>query len=132
DHAAERQAVAARAGDLLADPDLHRAVVEDAGQRVGARDVLDVLVRLGVAARDGGQAGDGLDRAQVLVVDVAARGPAERERAAELAAPRHRDGERAVDAAQALVVDGDVVLVVVGAVRLAAGQRLAGRALAGL
>ena len=93
DHGAERVPVAARAGDLLADAQLHRAVVEDAGQRVGAGDVLDVLVGLGVAAGDGGQAGDRLERAQVLVVDAAARRPADRERAAQLVVPRHRDGD---------------------------------------
>jgi hypothetical protein len=106
-------------------------VVEEAGQRVGAGDVLDVLVGLGVAAGDRGQAGDRLERAQVLFVHVAAAGPAQRERAAQLPAPRHGDGQRAVDAAQALMADGDVALVVVGAERLAGDQRPAGRARTG-
>jgi hypothetical protein len=110
DHGAERRAVAARAGDLLADADLHRAVVEDAGERVGAGDVLDVLVGLGVAAGERGQAGDRLGRVLVLVVDAAARGPAHGQHAAHLAVPGHRHGEQRLGGVGQREVGGVVVL----------------------
>ena len=106
DDGAERGLVAAGARDLLADAHLHRAVVEDAGERVGAGDVLDVLVGLGVAAGDGGEAGDRLERLQVLVVDAAARGPADREHAAQLVVPHHRDRERGLELAHDVEVGG--------------------------
>ena len=115
--------VAAGAGDLLADADLHRAVVEDAGQRVGAGDVLDVLVGLGVAAGDGRQAGDRLDRVPVLVVHAAAVAPADGEHAAQLVAPRHRHGDRGLEAVDDRHVQVAIVVRVVVADDRRAGLR---------
>ena len=129
DHGAERVAVAAGAGDLLADAQLHRAVVEDARERVGAGDVLDVLVGLGVAAGERGQAGDRLERLEVLVVDAPAGRPADGERAAQLVVPRHRDGHRGLELAHDRVVGLLVeALVVVADERLAGLQHVAGGA----
>ena len=121
DHGAERMPVTARAGDLLADAQLHRAVVEDARQRVGAGDVLDVLERLRVAAGDGGEAGDRLERAQVLVLDVAAGRPRHLERAAQLVVPRDRHRHRGQQVADHRVLEFAAEQLVVGA-----DERLAG------
>jgi hypothetical protein len=87
DHAGQRVLVAARAGDLLADADLHRAVVEEAGQRIGASGLLEALVGLGVAAADDGQVGHRLEHAQVLVVGGAGVCEAHPQRAADLVVP---------------------------------------------
>ena len=64
--AGERQPVARGAGDLLAHAHLHRAVVEQAGERVGARGGADVVVGLGVVAGDHGEVGDRLEHVQVV------------------------------------------------------------------
>ena len=134
DHRAERRLVAPRAGDLLADPDLHRAVVEDAGQRVGARDVLDVLVGLGVAAARrspgrrsppacaGRRRGRGGARSSRSRARRAARRPTP-------SAPRARSGSRSPPGPSGWATSRSVV---VGDERLAGLEHAARGALAGL
>ena len=124
--------VAPRAGDLLADADLHRAVVEQPGQRVGAGGLLDLLVGLGVVAGDGGEVGDRLERPPVLLAD-----PPHRVQPTD-SAPRS-SSFHAIGTAIAVVNAPmhrwpgrvDVAPIVVGGEALAAGSDLAGGAFAG-
>ena len=83
-------------------------------------------------AGDGGEVGDRLERAAVVLLDPAHRRPADRQRALELVVPDHRDGDRGAEAAQRGLRAGRVAAVVVGDEGAAGEQRLAGRALAGL
>jgi hypothetical protein len=88
--------VAPRAGDLLADADLHGAVVEQAGQRVGARGLLEAVVGLGVAAADDRQVGQRLEHPQVLVIGGVGVGEAHPQRAADLRVPHQGHGHGAL------------------------------------
>ena len=92
-HAAERLLLARRARDLLAHAHLHRPVVEQPGQRVGARRGADVVVGLRVVAGDDREVGDRLEHVQVLARDLAPVGEADRECAAQLPVPAHRDAD---------------------------------------
>ena len=74
--------------DLLAHAQLQRAVVDEAGERVGGGRDAGELVGLGVLARDDRERRDRLERAEVLVGDPAHLGEADRQRALELAVPR--------------------------------------------
>ena len=91
-HAAQRLAVARRAGDLLPDPHLHRAVVEQPGEGVGARRGADVVVGGRVVAGDDGEVRDRLEHLQVLGADRALVREADGQHAAQLAALAQGDG----------------------------------------
>jgi hypothetical protein len=94
DHARQRVLVAAGVGDLLAHAHLHRPVVHQPRQRVGARRLLELLVGLGVAAADDGQFAHRLEHAHVLLADLLRPGETDPQRAADLVVPgqRHDDG----------------------------------------
>ena len=99
-HAAERLAVAVGARDLLSHAHLHRAVVEQAGERVGAGGGADVVVGLGVVAGDDGEVRDRLEHVEVVARDLALLHEADRERAAQLAVPAHRHADAGLHAAE--------------------------------
>ena len=132
-HAAQGLVVARRAGDLLPHPHLHRAVVEQPRERVGAGGRADVVVRLGVVAGHDGEVGDRLEHVEILGRHVTVVAEADRQRAAQLAVPAHRDA----DAGAHLVQQDEarhrhLLAVGGGGHRAPAGQHLAGDALAGL
>ena len=131
-HAAERLAVARGPGDLLAHPDLHRTVVQQAGQRIRARRGANVVVGLGVVAGDHREVGDRLEHAQVVARDLAAVEEADREGSAQLAVPAHRHAHAGAHAGQDDVGRKRHVLLVRGRDdRLPGREHLAGDPLAG-
>ena len=99
-HAAQRLAVAGRAGDLLADADLHRAVVEQPGEGVRARRGADVVVGGRVVAGDDGEVRDRLEHLQVLGADLAVVREPDGQDAAQLAALAQGDGGDRPEAGQ--------------------------------
>ena len=82
--------------DLAQQALVQRGVVEAAGQPVGAGLLGDRGVEAGVAARGGGELGEGLEQREVVLGDVVRARVADGDDAAQLLAPLERDGERGV------------------------------------
>ena len=131
EHARERVPLADGAGDLLAHAELERAVVQQAGERVGARRGARVLVGLGVAAGDDGQLGDRLERAELLVADVSHVAEADAQGAAQAAVPAHRHADLGVEVeVRGVAAVAELLLQRVDHDGAAGGEHLAGDALA--
>jgi hypothetical protein len=105
-------------------------VVEQPGEGVRAGHGARVLVGVGVAAGDDRELGDRLERAELLLADVAKVAEADAQRPAKAAVPAHRHADLGVHPRGAVAADGLAQLVEHD--RPAGRENLPGDALAGI